>query len=396
MVNNGSLNTKQNMTDEQKKEANKKREKTNIKKFGVKNSFQNDEIKEKIKQIHLEKRGVDHPSKDPSVVEKQKLGKIQSVYQLTPEIEHIYKNKDKDSFIKLVDSLNLNPPTRISISKSLNVSYTAIVNLLNYLDIGDMYYSPSNSSYDEQEMIMFLESIGVNDIETQNTNLLKSSQYHNVKRTIDIVSHKHKIAIEMDGVYFHSEKAGDTPKNYHLNKTEELEEQGYQLLHVFSNEWYDPTKKEIWKSIIKSKFGLLEHKIHARKCNVNNNLKATDVRQFLDENHLAGFSSAQQHIGLFYNNELVSVLSVGKSRFNKSEYEIVRYACKINTSIPGGLSKLLKYINDDYKQNLISYADRRYSGTNCSYNKFSSEITKTKPNWWGFNHPSKLQHRLSF
>ena len=36
---------------------------------------------------------------------------------------------------------------------------------------------------------------------------------------VDLVSHEHKIAIEFNGLYWHSESAGGINKNYHLNKT---------------------------------------------------------------------------------------------------------------------------------------------------------------------------------
>lgn len=44
-----------------------------------------------------------------------------------------------------------------------------------------------------------------------------------------------KIAIELDGLYWHSIKFKD-PK-YHLNKTEQCEAQGIQLIHIFEDEW---------------------------------------------------------------------------------------------------------------------------------------------------------------
>ena len=101
---------------------------------------------------------------------------------------------------------------------------------------------------------------------------------------------------------------------------------------------------------------------------------------------------------LFYNNQIVSVLSIGKSRFVKGEYEIIRFASKINTLVQGGFSKLLKHIDSKYKSNLVTFADRRYSN-GSTYRKYFKLETETSPNWYGFNRRNsekELKHRFSF
>lgn len=393
---NGTLSTKINMTDEEKRIANEKREATNLERYGVKNAFQADEKKEKIKQTNLERYGVENCSQNPEITRKQILGKIRSTYKLTPEMEQIYDKKDVERFTKLVESLNLEQPTRISIAAKLGVSYSAIVNMLIYLGLDDQYYSPENSSYDEEEMVDFIKSLGIDEIETQNKTLLEPNSYHNARRSIDIVLHEYKLGIEMDGIRYHSEFSGGKDKRYHQKKTDELEAKGYRLLHIFSNEWYNPTKKEIWKSIIRSKLGKIENKVHARKCVIDPAIEVSEAREFLNENHLSGFSAAKQHIGLYHDNELVGVLSIGKSRFHKDENEIIRFATKCNTSITGAFSKMIRHINPELKQNLISYADRRFSTRNCIYSQFATEISQTEPSWWGFSKNSELHHRLKF
>jgi len=49
-----------------------RRKQTNLKKFGVENTFQSKEIKEKIKQTNLKKRGVEYASQSEEVKEKIK------------------------------------------------------------------------------------------------------------------------------------------------------------------------------------------------------------------------------------------------------------------------------------------------------------------------------------
>lgn len=83
---------------------------------------------------------------------------------------------------------------------------------------------------------------------------------------LDIVLPNYKLALEFDGLYWHSEEY--KTNNYHVNKTEECEKKGFQLIHIYQDEWLD--KQEIVKSRLK---GLLHknNKIFARKCKVKNN-----------------------------------------------------------------------------------------------------------------------------
>jgi very-short-patch-repair endonuclease len=69
-------------------------------------------------------------------------------------------------------------------------------------------------------------------------------------KDVDIISKKHKICIEYNGLYWHSELF--KRKEYHLNKTKLAENLGYNLIHIFEDEWKE--KKNIVKSILLSKF----------------------------------------------------------------------------------------------------------------------------------------------
>jgi hypothetical protein len=68
-------------------------------------------------------------------------------------------------------------------------------------------------------------------------------------------------------------------------------------------------------------------------------------------------------IGLYYKEELVSLMTFSKPRFTKLyEYELVRFCNKTNTSVIGGASKLFHHFVNSYKpKSIISYADKRYS-----------------------------------
>ena len=55
-------------------------------------------------------------------------------------------------------------------------------------------------------------------------------------------------------------------------------------------------------------------------------------------------------------------MSFSTPRFtDKYKYELVRFCNKLNTSVVGGASKLLKYFRNKYKGSIISYSNKSWS-----------------------------------
>ena len=204
-------------------------------------------------------------------------------------------------------------------------------------------------------------------------------------KEIDIVLPDIKLGIEYDGLIFHSEgllnegRIRNVDKNYHLNKTELCNLKGYQLFHIFESDNID-----IWLSMINNRLGLNE-RIYARKCIIKE-LKSSEIKDFLNNNHLQGFINSSINLGLYYNNELVSVMTFSKPRFNKKyDYELIRFCNKLNTSVIGSASKLFNYFIKKYNpKSIISYANRRFSNGSI-YEKLGFKfLRKTAPNYFYF------------
>ncbi|MCK9445784.1 hypothetical protein M0Q50_02700 [bacterium] len=219
-----------------------------------------------------------------------------------------------------------------------------------------------------------------------------------IDKELDIYLPELKLAFEFNGLYWHNELYKDI--EYHINKTNLCEEKGIQLIHIWEDDWKH--KQEIVKSMIFNKLGKTSNKIFARKCDMKNVSDNKLIKQFLDDNHIQGFVSSSIKIGLFYNNELVSLMTFSKNRFclnNKNKnnnYELTRFCNKLNTNIVGGASRLLKYFRNNFEyDDIISYADRSHSNGNL-YDKLGFEfVHKTQPNYH-YVIDDKRFHRFNF
>jgi very-short-patch-repair endonuclease len=202
---------------------------------------------------------------------------------------------------------------------------------------------------------------------------------------IDILLPELKLGIEMNGVYWH--QAGSEPSL--LFKTEQMENNGYRLIHIWDVEWYNDQDKI--KQFLNSLLGN-NKKIFARDCVVKN-IENDDVKHFLNENHRQGYIPSKIKIGLFYNSELVSIMTFSKPRFNKKyEWELIRFSNKLGFNVIGGFSRLLKYFENEYKpKSVLTYVDRRFGNGKIYKDNGFIEIGKSKPNYFWFKNGEILK-----
>ncbi len=200
---------------------------------------------------------------------------------------------------------------------------------------------------------------------------------------LDLYISSCKLAIEYNGVYYHSAHFKDS--KYHLNKTLECSNKGIQLFHIFESDDID-----IWKSMISNKLKL-NTKIYARKCIIKE-ITNSDAKSFCEQNHLQGACNAKINLGLFYNDELIQVMTFGKPRYNSHyEFELLRLCTKKYYSVIGGASKLWKCFCQKYSpKSVISYANRRFSNGSIYETLGFKFLNETKPNYW-YVHTSSFE-----
>lgn len=236
------------------------------------------------------------------------------------------------------------------------------------------YCFKNNISQAQKEIYDWIKNeLNISDVELSNRKVISPKE-------IDIYIPSKKIGIEFHGLYWHSE-INKKDKNIHFDKVDLGLKNGIQIIQIFEDEWQN--KKDIVKSIISNKLGICNKKLFGRKCLIKE-INTKEEKKFFDENHISGYTPSRYCYGLYFDNILVSCISLRKPRQNKwNEYfEIARYACLKNHMIIGGFSKIIKYIKNKHSEKLLSYVDRRIGNGNGYLKVGFKYIGITKPNYW--------------
>ena len=169
--------------------------------------------------------------------------------------------------------------------------------------------------------------------------------------------------VYVDGFYFNKNSITNSVLNNWKSETK-------RTIFVYDYEITDERKFEVILSDIKYSLGKIENRIYARKC-VLKELTNKDVRQFLNDNSLFGYRSASVTLGLYYEDELVMIYSLGNNFYGrKKDTEVIRVCTKKNTQVIGGSSKCLNYYIKNYAKSgetIVFYVDAiHHSGSSMT------------------------------
>lgn len=373
-------------------EIRKKAKRTLTNRYGVDNPLKSQEIKLKVRETNLERYGGPAPASCSKIKDKMNdsTKKIYGVdnfkrKHLEEEARNLLADKQRyrDKLIEWHHSQEL---TLTEIATKLGLVKSAVSRHMKEHNLEIKNFSRSAFERDIADFVGSLTSLDV---------------YYNDRRfsfELDIYIPDLNFAIEANGLYYHSLASMEDVQNkkfYHRDKTARCREKQIKLFHITECDWYNPVKQGIWKSMITNAIspGTM-YKVYARKCDVME-VKPAEARTFYNENHLQGFSPAYVHIGLVYRDELVSCMSFSKSGKN-FQWELVRFASKMNTNVLGGASKLFKSFLKVYKVTEIhTFADLRYSYGNL-YRTLGFECKKSIPPRYQYTDCKDLFHRRSF
>lgn len=184
-------------------------------------------------------------------------------------------------------------------------------------------------------------------------------------KELDIVVPDHHLAIELNDIFSHSEQAvferhaKPRPHSYHAHKTREASSQGYQLVHVWEDDWLH--QRELVLRALAHRLHAVDHlldvlpdinplacqRLYARNLTVKL-VHGGVARRFWQDNHLQGPVHCTVNIGLYdQNNVLRALLGIGRKNHGSrvslpdGTWDIQRYATL--GVIVGGFTKLLAH-----------------------------------------------------
>jgi len=413
------------------KEIRDKIKQTMKEKYGVEHPFQSSELIKKAKQTLLENYGVEHPLQNQEILERMKQTNIERYgSEFCGGLSQFVQKAQQTNLLKFGTRFPATLPSSIDNRKKVcNERYGGYSSYyLNYTELGKQLMMDENfpqlvelnqtmsmteialthgmslgsihqrfkkfnvkpkvhyTSIFHKEILSFLTDIGIDNVSINRRDIIAPYE-------IDICIND-KLLIECNGLFWHSE-LNIQDKNYHLTKTIKCEQKGKELIHIWQHDW--DNKRDICKSIIKSKLGLYEQRIYGRQTKIKAIDKGLEA-WFVTKNHIQGYIPSVVCYGLYYNDELVSIMSFGRSRFSSSyQWELLRFCSKLNTTIVGGANKLFShFVNNHNPETIVSHCHRHlfsgdvYANMGFTFSHFS------KPSYFYTKDYRKIYNRIMF
>ena len=184
---------------------------------------------------------------------------------------------------------------------------------------GCPYCASNGTSKAEQELISFIKSVvpGENVI-VRDRQLLLS-----IHRELDVYIPSLQVAVEFNGLYWHSEQAG-RDKDYHYNKWAACKDKGVRLITIWEDDWRD--KPDVVRSFLLSALKPED----STNNNLINSVEDSEARDFIASKCLSSLTVSDTDIKL-------------------------KYIGSYNTN--GTINSLLSYIIDDSNCYIYLYGD---------------------------------------
>lgn len=409
---------------------------TNLKKYGREYFAQTEEFREKFAETSRERYGTDNPMQNDLIQSKvrntckerygsdcylsseeglkhtrermKELYGVESYSKTASYKERVMKVcTNVEEWVKFTgDCKNYilthyeGSPTYKQLSHDLGVTPAAVCDFVCTHDARELV--TRSMSYMEADLGYFLQSIGVDYIQHDRESIKPLE--------LDFSVPDYQFAIECNPTsthncsvpYMSNDEIPIMKFNYHQNKTNMCESKGIFVFHIFGYEWEH--KRQIIESMIRNITKKDIRKIYARKCEVNL-VTGKESFAFLQANHRQGGATAKVRLGLFYEGELVSLMTFGKMRTSigtgKEDlsdcWELIRFCSLLNTSVVGGASKLFQYFIRIYNPNRIrSFSDRAHTRGGLYPSLGFTEIRRSDPGYvWVDVATEKAYHRAN-
>ncbi len=156
----------------------------------------------------------------------------------------------------------------------------------------------------------------------------------------------------------------ELPLNFFYDLSEEMTAQGFQIIHLWEDAWQ--SNRALVISRIESLLGK-NKSVYARLTTVSR-LSNAQLSDFFQENHGNYVTKSRYRYGLWHKETLVAAASFTGAKLLRNEEkswksaELLRFATHQNTTVVGGLSKLISAFRAEVlPADLMTYADRDWS-----------------------------------
>jgi len=377
---------------------------TLLKNYGVDAPFKSKEILKKAKETNIKKYGVDNPSKLKEIREKIKNTCIKKYGTVCPAQNEKIKNKIittrlKNHYNKIILNFkNVTPLfTEDEYKGNRNTLYSTkykfkcnVCNNEFYDTIINgrvprcSYCFPPKTSVMQNDIYEYIKTIL-----NKNEKIILNDRNLISPMELDLYIPNKKIAIEFNGLYWHSELNGKE-RDYHIKKTKSCSKKKIKLIQIFEDEWI--YKNDIIKNKLKNLLlpTINENSIYNNKSLTIKEIKSDESADFLNNYDLKGNDKSTIKIGAFDENKLIGVITFSKLKSkskkikSKNHYRLNRL-CTLNNQNIEVPKKLLDYFIKNYNPSKITaYLDRRWSDVEYYlYEKLGFNlIEETECNYW--------------
>jgi hypothetical protein len=337
----------------QNKEVKEKSSNTNLKRYGTKTPIQNEIIKKKIHNTMIKRYGTICPLNNYNIKQKaietnlKKLG-CENSFQ-NKETQHkikktcverygtkYYMQKDMVNyhlfnFNYIIDNftyITTNNKKALKKEAAANFFNIKIYTLNSYIRKNKEHFKgiKLNSFNMELEITKKILEMFSNDNDLITNTIEEKDILINDRKVLsgkelDIYIPKLNIAIEYNGIIFHSFgidkrkmfnnfKIENLEKNNHLNKTNMCEEKFIKLFHINEDEWLNPIKQKIWLYILKQN---IEHKLNKlNKLNETTNPHIIYIKELNHKEHQHIIEEFLENNSLEYNKYIFEELMINK------------------------------------------------------------------------------------
>jgi hypothetical protein len=202
----------------------------------------------------------------------------------------------------------------------------------------------------EREITSFLES--------HNKTVIPNSRNVISPYELDMYLPEDKIAVEFNGLYWHTETQGKD-KWYHHKKWSACKSKGIQLIQIWEDDWN--RNPDLVKRMLAHKLGVSSiGKVYARKTTIVS-LTSEETRIFLEQNHIQGSVEGSIRIGLSCPKKGLVAVMVLKEENKGKRLNLLRFAS--STAVPGGFTKLLKnvLVKNPLCEEIVTFSDHTVS-----------------------------------